>query len=146
MSLQDPEKKMSKSDTNSNNFVLITEESDSIIKKFKKAVTDSGSEIRFDEEHKPGISNLIKIYASIKNLSVEEVENEFRDSRYGDFKIAVGTAVAEELAPIKAKYEELMQDKPYLDRILRTNAERAGELAKPTIDDAYRKVGFIRYS
>ena len=146
MSLQDPEKKMSKSDTNSNNFVLITEESDSIIKKFKKAVTDSGSEIRFDEENKPGISNLMKIYASIKNLSVQEVENEFSDSRYGDFKIAVGTAVAEELAPIKAKYEELMQDKPYLDRILRTNAERAGELAKPTIDDAYRKVGFIRYS
>lgn len=145
MSLQEPEKKMSKSDTNCNNFVLITEDADSIIKKFKKAVTDSGSEVRFDEESKPGISNLIKIYASVRNLSIEEVEKEFCNSRYGDFKLAVGTAVAEELTPIKMKYEELMRDKPYLDKILQANAERAGVLAVPTIDDVYRKVGFVRY-
>ncbi len=143
MSLQDPSKKMSKSDENSNNFVLITEEPDSIRKKFKRAVTDSGAEIRFDEAEKPGISNLINIYGAVKGLSQEEVEREFAQSRYGDFKMAVGEAVVEELAPIRTRYEEMMQEKPYLDRILRNNAERARELAAPTLRDVYRRVGFV---
>ena len=144
MSLQDPDKKMSKSDDNANNFILITEDEAAIIKKFKKAVTDSGSEIIYDELNKPGISNLMKIYASIRSISVEDVQREFQNSRYGDFKIAVGTAVAETLAPIKAKYDELMGDKGYLDSIFKKNALRARELSEPMIDDVYKKIGFVR--
>lgn len=144
MSLQEPDKKMSKSDNNTNNFILITEEESSIIKKFKKAVTDSGSEILYDEVNKPGISNLMKIYASIKSQTVEDVQREFANSRYGDFKLAVGTAVAETLAPIKKRYEELMEDKGYLDGIFRKNAQRARELSESTIDEVYRKIGFLR--
>ena len=144
MSLQDPSKKMSKSDDNANNYILITEDETSIIKKFKRAVTDSGSEIVYDEENKPGISNLMKIYASINSKSIEEVQKEFEGSRYGDFKIAVGTSVAETLKPIKARYEELMVDKGYLDSIFKKNGQRARELSEATLDDVYRKVGFIR--
>ncbi len=144
MSLQDPTKKMSKSDDNVNNFILITEGKDKIIKKFKKAVTDSGNEIIFDEENKPGISNLIKIYASITSKTVEEVQKEFENSRYGDFKMTVGNAVADTLEPIRIKYEELMQDKAYLDSVFKKGAERAKSMAEPMIDEVYRKIGFLR--
>ena len=111
MSLQEPDKKMSKSDTNLNNFVLITEKPEVILKKFKKAVTDSGSEVKFDVENKPGISNLLNIYAAVKSISIEDAEKEFEGSRYGDFKVAVGTAVADALAPIREEYDRLKQDK-----------------------------------
>lgn len=144
MSLQDPTKKMSKSDDNVNNFILITEGKDKIIKKFKKAVTDSGSEIVYDEENKPGISNLMKIYASITSKSVEEVQKEFEGSRYGDFKMAVGNTVADTLEPIRIRYEELMQDKAYLDSVFRKGAERAKSMSEPMIDEVYRKIGFLR--
>ena len=144
MSLQDPEKKMSKSDDNANNFILITEDKDIILKKFKKAVTDSGCEIKFDPENKPGISNLINIYGAVKGLTTADVEKEFEGSRYGDFKIAVGTAVAEELAPIKAKYDEFLKDKEYLNKILIKNAEIAREAASKTLKEVYKKVGFVQ--
>jgi len=144
MSLQDPDKKMSKSDDNANNFVLITEERDVILKKFKKAVTDSGSEIIFDPENKPGISNLMNIYGAVKGLSAPEVEKEFAGSRYGDFKMAVGSAVADELAPIKERYEEILKDKEYLNKILIRNAEIARERAAATLKDVYKKVGFVQ--
>ncbi|MBE7056598.1 MAG: tryptophan--tRNA ligase [Ruminococcaceae bacterium] len=144
MSLQDPTKKMSKSDDNVNNFILITEGKDKIIKKFKKAVTDSGSEIVYDEENKPGISNLMKIYASITSKSVEEVQKEFEGSRYGDFKMAVGNTVADTLEPIRIRYEELMQDKAYLDSVFKKGAERAKSMSEPMIDEVYRKIGFLR--
>jgi len=145
MSLQEPDKKMSKSDTNANNFVLIMDPEDVIIKKFKKAVTDSGCEIVYDEENKPGISNLINIYAAVKDISREDVMKEFEGSRYGDFKIAVGTAVAEALAPIQKKYNEFIGDKAYLDKLLKRNAEIAGENARKTLKEVYEKVGFIVY-
>lgn len=143
MSLQEPDKKMSKSDTNVNNFILITEAPESIIKKFKKAVTDSGSEIMYDEENKPGISNLMNIYGSIKNMSSEEIEKEFSGLRYGDFKIAVGQAVADVLTPVREKYNELIKDRTYLDRIFKDNAAKASEIASVTLKDVYQKVGFI---
>ncbi|MFR1517367.1 MAG: tryptophan--tRNA ligase [Clostridia bacterium] len=143
MSLQEPDKKMSKSDSNANNYVLIIEEPDSILKKFKKAVTDSGSEIRFDPEHKPGISNLLNIYATVQNITVGQAEQEFSGARYGDFKIAVGTAVAELLAPVREEYRRLMADKPYLDGILRKNAQKAREIAEVTRKDVYDKVGLL---
>ncbi|MBO4363888.1 MAG: tryptophan--tRNA ligase [Clostridia bacterium] len=143
MSLQEPEKKMSKSDTNVNNFVLITDPRDVIIKKFKKAVTDSGAEIRYDENEKPGISNLINIYASVKDISRQDVEKEFEGGRYGDFKKAVGEAVADTLAPIQERYAEFISDRMYLDSILRRNAEIASGKAEATVREVYEKVGFI---
>ncbi len=143
MSLQEPDKKMSKSDTNVNNFVLLIEERDAIIKKFKRAVTDSGSEVRFDPDEKPGISNLLSIYAATMNISIEEAQAEFAGSRYGDFKIAVGTAVADMLAPIQARYREILEDKSYLERVLKTNAQKASAIAEATYRDVRSKVGFI---
>ncbi len=143
MSLQEPDKKMSKSDTNVNNFVLITDPRDVIIKKFKKAVTDSGAEIRYDENEKPGISNLINIYASVKDVTRQDVEKEFEGGRYGDFKKAVGESVADTLAPIQERYAEFISDKTYLESILRRNAEKASEKAESTVREVYEKVGFI---
>ena len=143
MSLQEPDKKMSKSDTNVNNFVLITDPRDVIIKKFKKAVTDSGAEIRYDENEKPGISNLINIYASVKDVTRQDVEKEFEGGRYGDFKKAVGEAVADTLAPIQERYGEFISDKTYLESILKKNAEKASEKAESTVREVYEKVGFI---
>ena len=143
MSLQEPDKKMSKSDTNVNNFVLITDPRDVIIKKFKKAVTDSGAEIRYDENEKPGISNLINIYASVKDVTRQDVEKEFEGGRYGDFKKAVGEAVANTLAPIQERYADFISDKAYLESILRRNAEKASEKAEATVREVYEKVGFI---
>jgi len=143
MSLQEPDKKMSKSDTNVNNFVLITDPRDVIIKKFKKAVTDSGAEIRYDENEKPGISNLINIYASVKDVTRQDVEKEFEGGRYGDFKKAVGEAVADTLAPIQERYAEFISDKTYLESILKKNAEKASEKAESTVREVYEKVGFI---
>lgn len=143
MSLQEPDKKMSKSDTNANNFVLVTEQPDSIMKKFKKAVTDSEAEVRFDPENKPGVSNLINVYASVKNIGTDEVENVFRGARYGDFKTAVGEAVVEVLTPIREKYENYMADRAFLDRVLKDGGERASAIASVTLKDVYRKVGFV---
>lgn len=146
MSLQEPDKKMSKSDTNENNYILINEDPLKIIKKFKKSVTDSETEIRYDEDNKAGISNLINIYASMKNITRDEVVKEFSGFRYGDFKVAVGTTVVEMLTPIRERYEELIQDKAYLDKILKNGAERAKTYAKPTLEDVYRKLGLITYT
>lgn len=143
MSLQEPDKKMSKSDTNVNNFVLLIEERDAIIKKFKRAVTDSGSEVRFDPDEKPGISNLLSIYAATRSITVEEAQAEFAGLRYGDFKIAVGTAVADMLAPIQAEYRRILDDKAYLDRVLKLNAQKAFAIAEETYRDVRQKVGFI---
>jgi tryptophanyl-tRNA synthetase len=144
MSLQDPEKKMSKSDENKNNFISIIEEPNSIMKKFKKAVTDSGAEIIYDEANKPGISNLISIYATVTGKAIHEVEKEFENSRYGEFKMAVGDAVVAKLTPIRIKYNEIISDKDYLDKILRNGAERAEEIASKTLDEVYRKIGLVR--
>lgn len=143
MSLQEPEKKMSKSDTNVNNFVLLIEERDAIIKKFKRAVTDSGSEVRFDPEEKPGISNLLSIYAATCGITIEQAQAEFAGSRYGDFKIAVGTAVADMLAPIQERYRQILEDKSYLERVLKINAQKASAIAEETYREVRRKVGFI---
>ncbi len=145
MSLQEPDKKMSKSDANTNNFVLLTDTRDVILKKFKKAVTDSGSEIVYNEAEKPGISNLINVYASINDMSREDVEKEFEGKRYGDFKIAVGESVADTLAPIQERYFKFVADKAYLDSIFKKNAEIAKERAEKTLKDVYDKVGFITY-
>lgn len=142
-SLQDPAKKMSKSDENPNASVYLTDDKDTILRKFKRAVTDSGSEIRFAPE-KPGISNLLTIYASFTGKTVEEAEKDFEGKGYGEFKLAVGEAVADKLAPVQAEQARILKDKAYLSGVLASGAERAYKVARKTLSKVYRKIGFYQ--
>ena len=142
MSLASPDKKMSKSDENENGFIALTDSKDVIIKKFKRAVTDSDSEIRMSDS-KPGISNLITIYSCATGKTVEETEKEFSGKGYGDFKAAVGEATADMLAPIQDRYNKLLNDKAYLESVIKTGAESASYIARRTMSKVRRKVGFI---
>lgn len=142
MSLADPTKKMSKSDDNQNSYVAILDSKDDIIRKFKRAVTDSLGCVRLSEEQ-PGISNLIGIYSAITGKSAAEVEKEFEGKGYGDFKLAVGEAVADELAPIKANYDRIIADKGELERLYREGSEKAERVARKTYFKAMKKVGFV---
>lgn len=142
MSLQDPLKKMSKSDENANASVFLLDDRDSIIRKFKRAVTDSDTVVRYSED-KPGVSNLMDIYGCVTGKDAAAVEREFDGKGYGDFKLAVGEAVADELAPLQARHRELMADKTYLDDMIRKNDEKAAHYAAKTLRKAYKKVGLI---
>ena len=142
MSLQDPTKKMSKSDENVNSFVAILDDRDTVIRKFKRAVTDSEASVRFSED-KPGVSNLITIYSAVTGKTTAEVEREFDGRGYGDFKLAVGEAVADELAPIKERYEKIIADKAELERIFRDGDARAESVARKTYFKAMKKMGFV---
>lgn len=141
-SLQDPSKKMSKSDDNANAWVAILDSKDDIIRKFKRAVTDSDNEIRMSED-KPGISNLITIYSAVTGKSADEVEREFSGRGYGEFKLAVGEAVAYTLAPVKQKHDEIIKDKKMLEQLYRQGAEKAERVARKTYFKAMKKVGFV---
>ncbi len=141
-SLADPTKKMSKSDENQNGSVYVLDDKDTIIRKFKKAVTDSGSEIKYSEG-KDGINNLISIYSVITGKTIEEVESEFDGKGYGDFKLAVGETVADHLAPIREKHASLMADKQYLKECYTNGAARAMSITQRTLSKVYRKVGFV---
>ena len=141
MSLADPTKKMSKSDENINATILLTDDSDTIIRKFKKAVTDSDSAVRYDVEAKPGISNLMDIYRCVTGKSYDEIESEFDGKGYGDFKLAVGEAVAAELAPIQAEYDRLLKDKTYINECIKENDDKASYFANKTLRKAMKKVG-----
>lgn len=141
-SLQDPTKKMSKSDDNVNAWVAILDTKDDIIRKFKRAVTDSDSRVIMSED-KPGVSNLISIYSAVTGKTTEEVEREFDGKGYGDFKLAVGEAVADELAPIKQRHDEIIKDKKELERLYRNGAEKAEYVARKTYLKAMKKVGFV---
>lgn len=143
MSLQDPTKKMSKSDENPNAYISLLDEPDAIIKKFKRAVTDSGREIRYDEENKPGISNLMNIYAAITGKTYEEIEGEFEGKGYGDFKKAVGECVVEALKPIQQRYHELMKDEGYLVTLMKEGAQKASNVATQTLKKVYERIGLI---
>lgn len=142
MSLQDPEKKMSKSDDNANAYVAILDDRDTIIRKFKRAVTDSESCVRLSEDKK-GVSNLIGIYSCVTGKTPEEIEREFEGKGYGEFKLAVGEAVADELAPIKENYEKIIADKAEIERIFSLGDERAEKIARKTYFKAMKKVGFV---
>lgn len=141
MSLQDPDKKMSKSDENPNAAVLLLDDRDTIIRKFKRAVTDSDTAVRFDEENKPGVSNLMTIYSCVTGKSYEDIESEFTGKGYGDFKMAVGETVADELAPLQARYNELMADKTYIDARIKENDEKAYYFSNKTLRKVHKKVG-----
>ncbi|MDR0943850.1 MAG: tryptophan--tRNA ligase [Ruminococcus sp.] len=142
MSLGDPEKKMSKSDDNPNASVYILESKDDIVRKFKRAVTDSESSVRFAEE-KPGISNLMTIYGVCTGKTMSEIEAEFAGKGYGDFKLAVGETVADTLAPVRDEYARLTANKDYLLGCMKNGAEAALKISDKTLKKAYKKVGFI---
>ncbi len=142
MSLAEPTRKMSKSDANLNAFISMDDDKDTIIRKFKRAVTDSDNKIIFSLE-KPGISNLLTIYSLFSNKSIEEAQLEFDGKGYGDFKIKVGEAVADVLDPIRQEKNRLLADKDYLDNILKIGAERAERLAYRTLNKVYKKLGLV---
>ena len=142
MSLAEPTKKMSKSDENPNAIVHILDSKDDIIRKFKRAVTDSGSEIRIGEG-KDGINNLITIYSAFTGKTPAEIEREFDGRGYGDFKIAVGEACADALAPVQARYNEVLSDKAYLEAVMKEGADKASYFARKTLTKVKKKVGFV---
>ena len=141
MSLQDPEKKMSKSDENINASIYLMDEPDAIIRKFKRAVTDSEGEVRYRDEQ-PGIKNLIDIYSSCTGKTPEEVEREFEGRGYGDFKLAVGESVVSVLKPLQERYQMLLKDKSYIDSVIKDNADKANYYATKTLRKVQKKVGF----
>ena len=142
MSLQDPAKKMSKSDPNPKGYAELLDDRDVIIKKFKSAVTDSETAVRF-AEGKAGINNLMGIYSAFTGKSYEEIEAEFAGHGYGDFKLAVGETVADAFAPIKAEFARLMDDKEHLKKLAAEGAEKANRIARRTLDKVYRKIGYL---
>ena len=143
MSLQEPTKKMSKSDENVNASVYLSDDRDTVIRKFKRAVTDSDTRIIASEE-KPGVTNLLTIYCAFRGCTLEEAQREFEGKGYGDFKLAVGETVADAIAPVQAEQKRLLADKAYLSGVLKEGAERAFRTARRTLNKVYRKVGFYQ--
>ena len=142
MSLQDPSKKMSKSDENANSYIAMLDKPEVIMKKFKRAVTDSDACVKF-AEGKDGINNLMGIYSCITGKSYEEIEKEFDGKGYGTFKTAVGEAVVEELRPIREKFDRYIQDKAYLKECYEKSADIAEKISQRTLDKDMKKVGFV---
>ena len=134
MSLQEPTQKMSKSDPNPHAVVRILDPRDEILRKFKRAVTDSGAEVRFAED-KPGVSNLMTIYSCFTGKSFAEIEAAFAGKGYGDFKAAVGEVTADALAPVQAEFNRLMGDKAYLESVMKSGAEQASYYARKTLSN-----------
>ena len=143
-SLQDPTKKMSKSDDNPNATIFILDDKDTIVRKCRRAVTDSDAEIRY-AEGKDGINNLMTIYSCVTGKSLENIEKEFAGVGYGDFKLAVGEAVADHLAPVRNEFKRLMDDKAYLKQCYTDGAQRAFRLSNKILVKASRKIGFVDY-
>ena len=141
MSLGNPENKMSKSDPDG--CVYLMDKPEDILRKFKRAVTDCETAVRYDRENKPGISNLLTIYCAATGKTLAEAEAEFADQGYGVFKPAVGEAVVELLRPIREEAQRLLGDKAYLESIYKSGAERASYLANKTLRKVYKKVGFV---
>ncbi len=142
MSLQDPTKKMSKSDENPNASVWVLDDRDTIIRKFKRAVTDSETEV-CAREGKDGIINLMSIYGAVTDKSFEDIEAEFKGKGYGDFKLAVGEAVADKLAPMQEEYKRIAADKGYIEDCMKKGAEKAFKVSRKTLQKVQKKVGFV---
>ena len=143
MSLADPASKMSKSDENPNAYDSVTDDADTVMRKFKRAVTDSENEIRFAPE-KPGVSNLLTIYSAFAGCSVGDAEKHFAGQGYGELKSQTADAVIQKLLPIQAEQKRILADKAYLDGVLKTGAERAAYLANKTLRKVYKKIGFYQ--
>ena len=133
---------MSKSDENQNAFISLKDDAATILRKFKRAVTDSEARVHY-AEGKDGINNLMEIYGAVTGKDMAAIEAEFEGRGYGDFKIAVGEAVAEELRPIQERFAELMKDKAQLEILMKQGAERAAQIAARTLDKAKKKMGFV---
>lgn len=142
MSLQEPTKKMSKSDENPNACILILDDKDTIIRKCKRAVTDSEAEVVY-REGKDGINNLMTIYSSVTGKDFAAIEADFAGKGYGDFKLAVGEAVADHLEPVRSEFARLIQDKAYLKECYTAGAEKALRYSQRTLSKVYRKIGFV---
>ena len=142
MSLAEPTAKMSKSDTNQNAVVYILDSKDDIVRKFKRAVTDSDTCVRYSED-KPGVSNLMTIYRAFTGKTLEEIEREFDGKGYGDFKLAVGEACADGLAPVREEFNRLIADKAYLEEVMKAGAQDAFTHARRTMSKVRRKIGFV---
>ncbi len=142
--LLDPTKKMSKSAENINGSVFLSDDRDTVIRKFKRAVTDSDTLIKYDTENKAGVSNLLSIYTAFTGKSIAEAEADFAGKGYGEFKLAVGETVADKLAPIQAEQAKLLADKEYLNSVMKSGAERANYTARKTLAKVYKKIGFYQ--
>lgn len=142
MSLQEPTKKMSKSDSNPNAVILILDDKDTIVRKFKRAVTDSDMDVRY-AEGKDGVNNLMTIYSVVTGKNYTEIESEFKGKGYGDFKVAVGEAVADSLKPVRDEFARLVADKAYLQDCYSKGAEKAERITSKVLKKAYRKIGFV---
>lgn len=143
MSLQDPTKKMSKSDENVNAWIAVLDKPEDIMRKFKRAVTDSEAVVKYGE-NKAGVNNLMGIYSAVTGKTNDEIEKEFEGKGYGDFKTTVAEAVIEELRPIRERYEKFIADKAYLEEQYTKGAEFALRMSSRTLDKAMKKVGFIK--
>lgn len=144
MDLQEPTNKMSTTMSSEQGAVYIVDPPDTILKKFKSAVTDSGREVRYDPKEKPGVSNLLEIMSVATGTAIEELERTFEGAGYGDFKLAVGESVVELLTPIREKYEALRADERELQRLLAMGAEKARRASEPTLETIYDRMGFVR--
>ena len=143
MGLQNPTKKMSKSAPDINDKILLTDEPDVIRKKVKKAVTDSEGIVRYDEENKPGISNLMSIYGILKEKSMQDIEQEFQGQNYGTFKSAVAEAIVDRLAPIQEKHKELLANPVEIQKIYEAGDIKAREKTNQLLQEVYKKVGLV---
>ena len=142
MSLADPYAKMSKSDPNPAAVVYILDSKDEVMRKFKRAVTDSDTVVRYSPD-KPGVSNLMTIYRAFSGKSYEEIEREFDGKGYGDFKLAVGEACADGLSPVREEFARLMADKAHLEAVMKAGADEARYYASKTVSKVKRKIGFV---
>lgn len=142
-SLADPTAKMSKSDDNENAYILMTDDPDAVRRKLKRAVTDSGAEIRLGPD-KPGVTNLLTIYAAFAGITPERAADECAGMSYADFKMRVADAVIAGLGPVQARYADYQKDKAYLESVMRSGAEKAAAAARRTLEKVYRKMGFVR--
>ena len=143
MSLQDPNSKMSKSDSNLNNIISLLDEPSMIKKKIKRAVTDSGSDIVFDEK-RAGLANLMTIYSIATGDDISKIENDYKGKMYSDFKNDLGDIVVDFLSPIQKEYSLLMKDKSHIEKILKDGADKAVNKAYKTLDKVYRKIGLVK--
>ncbi len=142
MSLAEPTLKMSKSDANQNAVIYILDTVDDIMRKFKRAVTDSEAVVRYSPD-KPGVSNLMTIYRAFTGKTFDEIEKEFANFGYGDFKCAVASACADGLAPVRDEFARLIKDKAYLEEVMKAGAEEAAYYARRTMSKVRRKLGFV---
>ena len=143
MSLREPKKKMSKSDTDERNYIALLDDPKKIEKKIKASVTDSGNKVLYEEEKNPGIANLLNIYSALTGKEIKAIERDFEGKMYGHFKIAVAECICETLKPVQEKYNDYIKNKDYLEKILKTNGEKARTVANKTLQKVYERIGFL---